>query len=122
VTYKELIKSTYGNIKEEPRTSCTEENLSILPGSVEGAEVSEASLGDFESLGLLLDLTWGEVAGCSTRFTLQVSIGVALSLLDITSYVEGVSWGLWDGKTVVQSTTCWHSTKAYNDEISDNKL
>jgi hypothetical protein len=100
------------NIEEEPRTCCSEQDLSVLPLTVKSEEVGPTGLGDLKSLRLRLDLGGAEIAFNSTGLAIDISFDVVLGLFNIPSYIECISGSLRNGETVVKGKNGRHSTEA----------
>lgn len=105
-------KSVISNVQEEPRPCCAEKEFSKPPLAVIRNEIVQGCLGDNEISGSFSqgcdagDFIW--VAFGSAR---HVSIDIRVCFLNITSDVESVTWGLWDGETVVESNAAWYRTE-----------
>lgn len=99
--------------KEEPRSSCTEEDLSIFPLAIMVEEVLHGSFGDlkgFLSLGHgsgTPDLIW-----VALGLAVHICVDVVASLLNVTGDVESVAGSLGDGESVVESDAAGNSTKS----------
>lgn len=103
-----------GTYQEEPGSSGTEKDASILPLPVKAAEVSEAGLGLLESLSILSSVNDSSIVGDDTfLLAVHVSLNIDIGLLDIPSHVESVSGGLRDGQTEVKSNDGWDSTHSW---------
>lgn len=108
-------KSVVGNIKQEPGTGRTEENLAVLPLSVMTTEILPGSLWN-------LDLLWC-LHGCETIrwvrvaawLAVKVRSGILIGLLNVTLDIESVAWSLWDGETVVEGDATWDGTETNDD-------
>ena len=101
------------NVKEEPRASRTEQDLSVLPLAIVLAEVAPGSLGDLHArcrVAHFVDAS--NLVGNALRGGREVGLDVGSGLDDITRDIEGVTWGLRDGQTVVKGNTSGHSAEA----------
>lgn len=59
-------RSTHSNVKQEPRTRCSEQDFSVFPLAIEAEEIFPAGLGDFHGLRLGFGLGNGKLTGFST--------------------------------------------------------
>ena len=64
-------------------------------------EISPAGLGNFEVLlSTGMDLGTGNFVSAAFALAVYVSLDVLVCLFDVSGYVEGITGGLGDGKTV----------------------
>ena len=104
------------DIKEEPRTSSSEKDLSVLPLTVVSPEVGPRCFRDCELVGGVAngsgvsDLVW-----VSTWLVGHVGLDVRAGLDDIAGDIEGVTRSLGNGQTVVEGNAAWDSTETDDD-------
>lgn len=65
-----------GNIKEKPRSSCTEKNLTVGPFAVKSEEIRNAGLGSNKGISLLESLCVCDLVDISTGLSGNVSGGI----------------------------------------------
>jgi len=104
------------NIEEEPRTSSSEKDLSVLPLAVVAPEVAEGTLWNGKLVGVVADgLDTGNLIWNTLWLVVEVRLDVGASLDDIARDIKGVTRSLWDGKTVVESDATWNGTHSDDD-------
>ena len=104
-------ETVVSDIKQEPRSSRTEEDLAVLPLSVVAAEVLPRGLWDVDLLWCLHGCEASHLIWVSTGLAVKVSSGILVGLLDVAGNIEGVSRSLWNGKTVVECNATWDGTE-----------
>jgi hypothetical protein len=101
------------NIKEEPRTSSTEEDATILPLGVVVPEIGPASLRSNQLGGLVLDgRRTADLVGVALALASHVGTDILIGLDDITSNIKSITGGFRDSQTIVESNTGRDSTEA----------
>ena len=105
-----------GNIEEEPRTSSSEKNLSILPLAVVAPEVGEGTLWNGELTSVVTDgLDTSDLVWDALWLVVEVGLDVGTGLDNITGDIKGVTRSLWNGKTVVEGDATWNGTESDDD-------
>jgi len=105
-----------GDIEEEPRTSSTEQDLSVLPLGVVAEKVTEGGLGDVELTGVVAHgLNTGDLIWNTLGLAGDVCLDIGAGLDDIAADIESVTRSLGDGKTVVKGNAARNGTKTDDD-------
>jgi hypothetical protein len=88
------------DIQAEPRTSSSDQEKEVLALGVVAAKVAPAGLGNLEVLlGVLGSSRTGDFIRFAFALTADVSLDIAIGLLNIAGNIESVSRGFGDGKT-----------------------
>lgn len=77
-----------------PRHGSADEDLAVVDLAVEGEEILERSLGDFELRGILAGSSMGDLVRLADAVgTRQILGSICVGLLDIAGHIEGVTGG-----------------------------
>lgn len=104
------------NVEEEPRSSSTKENLSMLPLGIVSAEIRPTSLRQARIILLRAHHSVSRGGGSGeAAAALEVGADIRLSFDVVPCDVEGESRSLWDGETEIESEDSRNTTDSNDD-------
>lgn len=107
-------KTVKGDVKEKPRSSSSEKDLSVPPLAVVAPEIGPRRLRGVK-FGSLHDRYSTHLIRMPLTLALYVGFYIFLAFLDIASDIKGVAGSFRDGQTIVEGDTSWDGTEPNDD-------